>query len=483
MQASDRGTALSLTVMLAFIIMGRDVREPDGVSIPNVWITETTSWSKFCREILANHRIGEKDGFAFFPGTLKPTQPVNTRDDKIPSDVRRAYSDVRHGLSKRLKMSHADIDGGKATGTLERTNDNVTSVTALVLDFDKGADFDEVAEELRRRSLTFAIYSSYSHGNARTELAARQVQKFTGAGSPTDADVRRYLREHEGFVSAVANSAIVVDRRYDEGNKESGTPPALRLVVEHEPIHKFRVVLPLAKPFDATAYKDARTAANEWKRLYTTFAHVLDFPCDLSCATLCQAFYLPAHRDKPALAPRVDWHDGDLLDFEDADLQIDMENAAAELSKANKETRKSKSVSAVAKLASVERQAEREEWREQNPVSSAELEEVIKGLGHIDPDLDYPSWRNVIFAVASEFKDSDLEERALDALDEWSGQGEKYQGRKGVEDIWNAAQVGSGGVTMGTFWHHARAGGYRSIVEQLAHLQNLLKQFPPRRKR
>lgn len=78
-------------------------------------------------------------------------------------------------------------------------------------------------------------------------------------------------------------------------------------------------------------------------------------------------------------------------------------------------------------------------------------------LDHIDPDVYYPKWRNIGFALRSEFSKS----RALSLFKQWSRTGTKWgdEAERKAEKIIEDASP-SGGVTFGTLWHYAEQNGW-----------------------
>ena len=87
------------------------------------------------------------------------------------------------------------------------------------------------------------------------------------------------------------------------------------------------------------------------------------------------------------------------------------------------------------------------------------LDEVRDALSYVEPGA-YAEWRDIIFAVHSEFAGTDLDEGALDLLDEWSAEDTRmYDGREPIERIWEAAAEG-GGITLATLFGRAIENGY-----------------------
>ncbi|WP_336364032.1 PriCT-2 domain-containing protein [Halalkalicoccus salilacus] len=87
-------------------------------------------------------------------------------------------------------------------------------------------------------------------------------------------------------------------------------------------------------------------------------------------------------------------------------------------------------------------------------------DDICDALMHIDPDVSYPLWRDVGFALADFFGDGDAEV-ALRLFKNWSKGGAKwdYDADEQAKRIVLEATEG-GGRTIGTVIHHARNGGW-----------------------
>jgi len=86
-----------------------------------------------------------------------------------------------------------------------------------------------------------------------------------------------------------------------------------------------------------------------------------------------------------------------------------------------------------------------------------DIDGVRDALGYVDPDVDYPTWRNIGFAV----HDFDAGSTGRKLFEDWSRGGTKWDSKaeRSVEAIWKGAKQGAG-VTTGTLVHHARDGGW-----------------------
>lgn len=258
---------------------------------PNVWLTMTALWSEFVGQFLADHvERDEKDGSAFVPGGLK------VGDEESLKAVR--------------ALTRSGIAPDDATGTLDRCNDGITHLSMLVLDYDKGASFDDVVDVLRGLGLEFVAYTSFSHGKSLTTLPKKHLVKFNGGENTLSLEgargIRRYLAEQERYADDIAESAVIAEEYQDSEG-------VLWVDIQHEPMDKFRVVIPLAQRFACIG--DA-SAAQRWKSKYMAFGEMIGFPFDAACAKLCQPFYFPS-RPPSSPPPRIVRGRGSFLDFDE----------------------------------------------------------------------------------------------------------------------------------------------------------------------
>ena len=89
-------------------------------------------------------------------------------------------------------------------------------------------------------------------------------------------------------------------------------------------------------------------------------------------------------------------------------------------------------------------------------------EQARDALDHINPDVSYPTWRDIGFALVDEFDGK----TALDLFRDWSRGGSKWDkdAQKQAKKIISDASPG-GGVTGGTLVHHARQNGWEPPKE------------------
>ena len=94
------------------------------------------------------------------------------------------------------------------------------------------------------------------------------------------------------------------------------------------------------------------------------------------------------------------------------------------------------------------------------PETQENIARVQSALGALDPDMGYPEWRNVLFALRS------LEWPCAEAMARtWSAGGDPNEPRASkyevdaFDNLWAKAKPG-GGITIGTLFHGAREAGW-----------------------
>ncbi|TPK05248.1 DUF927 domain-containing protein [Mesorhizobium sp. B2-5-9] len=216
----------------------------------------------------AEHKIGKKEGRCFVTGTL--------------------------GKSKR------------------RTKNNVLKNYLVGIDVDSGASMEDCFQRVRAAGLTCIFYSTHSHESTGIEIAQdrfhRWAEKSQIDPTPTTEAIRRYMREEMSYVDSVVNAAEFIEKRQEDG---------MKLIIQTNPIPKFRMLFPLAQPFvyaeQDGAHKDV---INLWSQKVLGLARSFGVEADPAARDPSRLFYLPRH-DKGAENFRIMLTCGRLLKFED----------------------------------------------------------------------------------------------------------------------------------------------------------------------
>lgn len=147
-----------------------------------------------------------------------------------------------------------------------------------VLDSDCGHTLHEIVAAIDAAGYEALIHSTHSHLITQTEISCIDFEK-SGLG------VQAYMVK-KSFLPRVVRDAQII--RTDEGG--------VYHVVEHEPCPKFRILIPLASPWRASAYEDQSKANLAWSAAVRALATSLGLSTDQSCSDTSRLFFLPRTR-------------------------------------------------------------------------------------------------------------------------------------------------------------------------------------------
>ena len=173
-------------------------------------------------------------------------------------------------------------------------------IDAAFLDSDTGASMDEIAVAVRRSGWAAIICSTHSHLTRNTKANLANWQKFC-ADRPIGAETA-FLVETKGMLPHIAAGAAVL-RQTDEF-----------VFFEHNPCPKFRVVVPLLRPWLASGYSSQDAANAAWKDRIEALAAALELHHDQACTDTSRLFYLP-RRPADGPAPEYTVIDGEPCDI------------------------------------------------------------------------------------------------------------------------------------------------------------------------
>lgn len=221
--------------------------------------TRSMSWPDLAT-LLTTHEVGDKEGTCLVPAVF--------------SGARRAKVDAKR-------------------------------IDVVLLDSDAGYALDTIHSALSRRGSTAAVASTHSHLTTRSQAKRGNWDKFRAAADPDDdsADLpERFLLEEKGYLPEVTAGARVVEET-DE-----------HVVFKHGPCPRFRIALPLLRPWLAAGYDDQRTANAAWKERIEALAAALGLSHDQACTDTSRLFYLP-RRPAGGPAPETAVLDGEPCDI------------------------------------------------------------------------------------------------------------------------------------------------------------------------
>lgn len=169
----------------------------------------------------------------------------------------------------------------------KRQRADADQIDVAFLDSDTGHTLDEIKAAITARGWSAIISSSHSHLTDRTQAKRGNWDKFLAHCDDPDDAAAAFLKA-KGYQPEVAVDARVVEET-DE-----------HVVFLHQPCPKFRVILPLARPWLARNYHTQRGANAAWKERVEALAAALGLAHDQSCTDTSRLFYLPR---RPADGP------------------------------------------------------------------------------------------------------------------------------------------------------------------------------------
>lgn len=185
------------------------------------------------------------------------------------------------------------------TGT-ERKKEQSEQIDVAFLDSDTGVPLHEIVSAVSRRGWAAIISSSHSHLTRRSEAKQSNWDRFF-ARDPTFTTEDFLLRD-KGYRPEVARGATTAEMIED------------RVQIDHLPCPKFRVVIPLVKPWKASDYPSQSVANAAWKEAVEALAASLSLPHDQSCTDTSRLFFLP-RKPRNGPAPETEILEGSHCDI------------------------------------------------------------------------------------------------------------------------------------------------------------------------
>ena len=183
---------------------------------------------------------------------------------------------------------------------ISRKKEEAVQIDVAFLDSDTGVPLAEIVTAIKRMGWAAVVSSTHSHLTRRTEVAEKNWDRFFAnnrGSTPED-----FLREEKGYRPEVARGAT------------SAETIEHLVQIDHGPCPKFRVVIPLAKPWKATDYPSQTMANARWKAAVEALAASLALPHDQSCTDTSRLFFLP-RKPPHGAAPEVEVIEGDPCDI------------------------------------------------------------------------------------------------------------------------------------------------------------------------
>lgn len=188
---------------------------------------------------------------------------------------------------------------------------SVDSVSILVFDIDGSQSLAEAEKLLGDADVIAFLSTTHSHRSTRTYVAVKDYEawalKQKKPKTPTAALLCEFLETKDKPRPGARFQPTWYKRIADVGNC---------YYVEHEPVDKFRVLLPLLAPIVmADLDLNDRTAMGIYKSIYRGVGHALGLKFDHSCTDPSRLFYLPSCPASMKEHARTLEFDGAFLDW------------------------------------------------------------------------------------------------------------------------------------------------------------------------
>ncbi|WP_185966625.1 DUF927 domain-containing protein [Methylosinus sporium] len=181
--------------------------------------------------------------------------------------------------------------------TIARKKASVKRLNAVVLDLDAGQPEEEIFPPLLKSGLNFVYYTSHSNSKTRTKIDLKALREYVKSPNgvpynPSLADVKRYLANELKLHPMIVESASIVKVDTIGAFDDKPTKDPLQVELAHSPIHKCRIILPLATEYVIPDEPDEAFAAmNDFKAIVDHLAGELGFWFDSTSGQVGRAFY------------------------------------------------------------------------------------------------------------------------------------------------------------------------------------------------
>jgi hypothetical protein len=207
----------------------------------------------------------------------KMNQPEGTwTDQQIISwpDLRVMCTDHREGPKDGTCICPATFSAGKRAAAA------AIEIHLACLDSDSGHSLEEIETAIQRNRWAAVVYSTHSHMTTTTTITLKRFRE-----SP---DAESYLRDKKGYLPHLCTGATMREVPPDAADDYEVT-------IDHKPIPKFRIVLPLKKPWRVVDFENFEAAKTAWTRAYKILIEHLGLKLDASGGDLNRLFFLPRH--------------------------------------------------------------------------------------------------------------------------------------------------------------------------------------------
>ena len=179
----------------------------------------------------------------------------------------------------------------------QRKKGYAARIEVAFLDSDSGAPLQDIREAIKQSGWAAIISSTHSHLTTQTKFKRSHWDRFCARSADQDPVAVEFLLKEKHYRPDVAAGARVA------------TETADYVILSHAPCPKFRVAIPLLRPWVAAEYHEQDQANAAWADRVVALASALRLEHDQACIDTSRLFYLP-RRPKDGPPPDVAILDG-----------------------------------------------------------------------------------------------------------------------------------------------------------------------------
>lgn len=210
----------------------------------------------------------------------------------------------------------------------ERSKMTASEVSIIPLDYDCGYGEDVLRSALEATGLRCVYHSTASHLKKTTEVRRGHFESWkiikqtaslvSGAETPPNDDLNEWMRlfllENGNMLPEIVQSGVQVVRAFKKKEKVKEALDGQWVwaerrtemyEVQHLPIPRWRVYIPLVKPWKVSDYESRRAALTDYSELYLRIVDEVGLRADESCKTPDRLLYKRRVATQEALALAV----------------------------------------------------------------------------------------------------------------------------------------------------------------------------------
>ena len=235
MRSPEQNAGLELEVSHADFIRSTD------------WGLAVGSWQDLVSVLMEHHERAAKDGRCFVPGRLLGSQRKET---------------------------------------------DVVSLGLAMLDVDNGEDIERICAKVEAAGYEALVHTTHSHGRTHSTI---KLSAYTGHANGNEIRpdlLADYLVKSRRILPHLVQDLRIT--KLPDAGDEDGV-----IEVEHAPIPKCRIAMPLADEFQVGDLLRAGMSLHQikrrWKMALDKRRRPLGISCDPQCSDLSRAYYFPSH--------------------------------------------------------------------------------------------------------------------------------------------------------------------------------------------